>query len=53
MNENVIYFRDPRDGKTISLYVDALRSVEDVRAALKSHRERVLDVRFHELEKTE
>jgi hypothetical protein len=48
---NVVYFRDPRDGKIISLYSSALQSTADVEAALKSHRERVHD--FPPLELTD
>jgi hypothetical protein len=40
--EGVVYFRAD-DGMTISLYAFALRSIDDVELALKSHRERVLD----------
>lgn len=34
-----VRFADPRDGAVMSLFLFALRSTEDVRLALKSHRE--------------
>lgn len=38
-----IFFRDPLDGKVISLYENACRDEDEVRRALKSHREIVRD----------
>lgn len=35
-----VYFADPQDGSVLSLYASGLRSVEDVRLALKSSREK-------------
>ncbi len=39
---NVVRFRDPETGTLLSLYTFALRSIEDVRLALKSVREPVV-----------
>jgi hypothetical protein len=38
-----VRFRDPETGVVLSLYTHALRSVEDVRLALKASREPVVD----------
>jgi len=40
---NSVLFSDPEDGHLFTLYVNALRSPEDVRLALKSHREDLAD----------
>lgn len=50
VSNNSVYFLDALDRKTISLYSSALRCADDVRMALKSHRERVAD--FHPWEVT-
>jgi hypothetical protein len=41
------------NGHKLQMFMGAIRTAADVEAALRSHRERVLDVRFHELERAE
>lgn len=36
-----VYFRDPKDGAVLSLYLTACRCTEDIQFALKAHREPV------------
>jgi len=38
-----VYFADPHDGSVLSLYASGLRSVEGVRLALKSSREKAAE----------
>jgi hypothetical protein len=49
--DHVVIFQDPQDDFVMKLYAFALRSPEDVKAALKNHREPV--VGFEPLEKQE
>jgi hypothetical protein len=49
--DGVVRFRDRQTGCVLTLYARALRSVEDVRLALKSARDPV--VGFQPIEKTE
>jgi hypothetical protein len=39
VKNGTVYFLDPQDRARLSLYVHALRSVDDVVLALKAHRE--------------
>lgn len=49
--DGVILFEDPKDGAILRIYEIALRSPDDIKEALKNHREPV--VGFEPLEKQE
>jgi hypothetical protein len=42
-DNRVVYFKDPKDDFTMSLYCFALRSPEDVAMAIRSHQNQVRD----------
>jgi hypothetical protein len=42
VRNGTVFFLDPQDRARLSLYVHALRSIDDVHLALKNHREPAL-----------
>jgi hypothetical protein len=51
--DGVILFEDPKDGAILRIYEIALRSPDDIKEALKNHREPVCDFKWQEVTENE